>query len=107
MSRLNDENWESAQWVSEPDAPKQYRLWLSHDEIHMLHWAVRVAEAALVHDLEDTSESMLMYEVQRQGAAELKIPPTMPEVAFKKFVDKFDKMHSLARADDGEGQSNG
>lgn len=74
---------------------KRYALWLTHDEIHLIHWALMAAEA--VKDANSLSEM--------QGATEAYVglrTDVVDELKFDNFVTKFDNVHRQARIDDGE-----
>ena len=78
--------------IFDSNAPKLYNLALTHDEIHLLFWALRIAEASREADFDSYASARDTYiEQAYQG----------PE-AMERFADKFDATHALARSDDGE-----
>ena len=70
--------------------PKQYQLWLTHDQIHLIHHAVMFAESGLNGDGVGLAKAAVIY-------AELR------EMEYDNFVDKFNQVHEKARQDGGEG----
>ena len=84
--------------VAEPDEPtpgkKEYTLKLTHSEIHLLFWAMRVAEAAAAKDAFALFQDQDVYERVRDEE--------VGRDALDRFIDKFDAMHLEARHDDGE-----
>lgn len=72
---------------------RRYGLFITHDEIHLLHWALKTAESIARRDPMFISNGMT-YAAMRQD--------TVLDEAFEAFVDKFDNVHRQARIDDGE-----
>lgn len=70
--------------------PKQYQLWLTHEQIHLLHWAVTFVESAMNRDVEGLTKATTVYRELR-------------ETELTAFVDKFNQVHEAARVADGEG----
>jgi hypothetical protein len=68
---------------------KQYQLWLTHDQIHLVHWAVSIAENLVVQDVAKIIASVQEYEAVRGDIDE--------------FVNKFNQVHEVARQSDAEG----
>ena len=66
--------------------PKQYQLWLTHGQIHLLHWAIEFVEAALTFDPEGLGKASRVYMDLRDTELEA-------------FVDKFNQVHEVARKD--------
>jgi hypothetical protein len=73
----------------EPIGPKHYELWLTHEQIHLVHWAVKFAESAISFDPVGLSEAVEVYNDLRERELET-------------FVTKFNQVHEVARQDDGE-----
>jgi len=74
---------------------KRYALWITHDEIHLLHWALKAAEAIkAANSLSEMQENTEAYIGLRDDVVD--------ETAFDAFVTKFDNIHRQARIDDGE-----
>jgi len=73
--------------------PKLYNLALTHEEIHLMFWALRLAEALRRSDFDGSGFAADVY---TEAFAKL------TEAGVDRFIDKFDAMHGLARADDGE-----
>lgn len=69
--------------------PKLYQLWVTHDEIHLLHWAIMFAEGGLSRDPMAMLKALTVYAEQREH--------------LDGFVDKFNQVHEAARVEDGEG----
>lgn len=69
--------------------PKQYQLWLTHEQIHLVHWAVTFAEAAVEFNHEALAKAAEVYAVLREGELD-------------SFVTKFNQVHEVARVADGE-----
>jgi hypothetical protein len=69
--------------------PKQYQLWLTHDQIHLIHHAVMFAESGLSGDGVGLADAAIIY-------AELR------EKEYDAFVNKFNQAHEVARQDSGE-----
>src|SRR6266850_3177280 len=70
--------------------PKQYQLWLTHEQIHLLHWAVTFVESAMNRDVAGLTKATTVYRELR-------------ETELTAFVDKFNQVHEAARVADGEG----
>lgn len=74
--------------------PKQYQLWLTHEQIHLLHWAITFVESALDREPEGLTKAASVYRSLR-------------ETELPNFVDKFNQVHEAARRDDGEVSAEG
>jgi hypothetical protein len=72
---------------------KRYALWVTHDELHLLHWALKTAEAV-------AKRSPAF--IQNGGTYARLRSEVVDNEAFSRFVDKFDNVHQQARIDDGE-----
>lgn len=72
---------------------KRYALWLTHDEIHLLHWALKSAESIAQRDPMFISNGMTYAELRAD---------TVDDEMFDAFVTKFNNVHRQARIDDGE-----
>ena len=77
----------------EVEGPKQYRLWLSHEEIHLVFWALCVAQAIDEQRVNKAHEAVMQYSDIRRG---------LLGNGYDAFQAKFDKMHEQARVDDGD-----
>jgi len=66
--------------------PKQYQLWLTHDEIHLIHHAVMFAESGLKGDGVGLAKAAIVY-------------ADLSETSLDRFVDKFNQVHEVARKD--------
>ena len=77
----------------EVEGPKQYRLWLSHEEIHLVFWALCVAQAIDEQQVNKAHEAAMAYSDIRRGVL---------GKGYEAFQDKFDRVHEQARVDDGE-----
>lgn len=73
--------------TGESTGPKQYQLWLSHDELHLLYWAMTTAIALSTRDT-SVNEAVELFAQQQEH--------------YEQFVAKFNAVHELARADDRE-----
>jgi len=69
--------------------PKQYQLWLTHDEIHLIHHAIVFVTAGLEGDGTGLAKAALVFS-------------SLAEDGYDAFVDKFNQVHEAARQDDGE-----
>ena len=65
--------------------PKQYQLWITHEEIHAVYHAITAVDAMAAGDV------LLAYEAVKQYEAHA------PEIVT--FVDKFNQVHEAARKD--------
>ena len=71
---------------------KRYALWVTHDEIHLLHWALKAAES-----IAKRQPTFIQNGMKYAG-----LRSDLGEAAFDNFVTKFDNVHQQARIDDGE-----
>lgn len=66
--------------------PKQYQLWLTHEQIHLVCGAVTFAEGGLARDPMAMLKALEMYDSYRGPVSE-------------DFVTKFNQVHEAARKD--------
>lgn len=83
---------------TETASAKLYALPLVHEEIHLIFWALHIAEAVLHGDYPAAKDATAVYKNIRREK--------ISEEAFYAFTDRFDAVHGEARKDDGEGDSN-
>lgn len=72
---------------------KTYAVALTHDEIHLVFWAITVADAARNRNELEVVAAQGVYE---------RVHGDFTDAALDNFVEKFDAMHAVARIDDGE-----
>ena len=86
--------------LDEPETPETepasrlYNLVLTHDELHIVSWAVRIAEQLIRKDVPAVLMDGDMYFVMRREV--------VTDAAFDQFVEKLGNAHRQARVDSGE-----
>lgn len=92
IESTGQESFEPISPTGEAAGSKQYRLWLTHEEIHWLYYALRLAESCVNRDLANFIKGFDTYtELRRDNTTE----------TFTSFVNKFDKVHKQAVEVDG------
>lgn len=71
-----------------------YPLEVTHDEIHLVFWALNVAEALAARDVAGSLETIATYRALREAV--------VSDDAMEAFAHKFDATHALAKTADGE-----
>ena len=79
--------------------PKQYQLWLSHEEMHLIYWAL---DLAYISRIADTSNMSNMVAFIKATFGFDKVYEKLTQQGVEAFADRFDTVHKQARADDGE-----
>jgi len=82
-----------------PTSPKQYALSLTHDELHIIYWALIIAEAAREQNIGFLNHATVLDYVTVYTHLRVE---QLPDVAFNQFVDRFAAIHAIARRDNRE-----
>lgn len=80
---------------TQPLPGRLYSLALTHDELHLIHWAFSLAESVNQRDAEGVLEAGQAYRLIRREVVNTNDKLTV-------FIDKFNTTHQQARIDDGE-----
>lgn len=72
---------------------KRYALWVTHDELHVLHWALKTGESIARKDPNFIPNGLKYAGIRKE---------VVGDAAFERFVTKFDNVHQQARIDNGE-----